>query len=162
MNIEKRKNRKGDKVFFYLANGRQAGARVATGIYTYCRPKNQLEKNHNQEALILVETRKSELMLEQQAIGTGFIPSHKFKTNFLDYYAEFVRNNIRSGNRHLQNSYTQFQLLLGKDFVAPIDITEELCKRFRKYLLSKYTRPLTYLYQHIFVESRQPGVSRET
>jgi integrase len=139
MNVEKRKNSKGDKVYFYIATGRKTGERVATGIFIYVRPKNQEEKNHNKEALILVDTKKSELLLEQQAIGTGFIPGHKFKGNFLDYYAEFVKNNARKGNRHLQNSYTQFRLFLGKNYIAPIDITEDLCKRFRKYLLSKYT-----------------------
>lgn len=139
MNIEKRKNSKGDKIYFYIATGRKAGDRIATGIFVYSRPKSQVEKNHNKEALVLVETKKSELLLEQQAIGTGFIPSHKFKANFLDYYEDFVKNNVRKGNRHLQNSFTQFKLFLGKNFITPVDITEELCKRFRKHLLSYYT-----------------------
>jgi integrase len=148
MNIEERKNRKGDKVYFYFANGRKSGERMATGIFIHNHPKNQVEKNHNKEALILLDTKKSELQLEQQAIGTGFIPSHKFKTNFLDYYAEFVKNNVRRGNRHLQNSFTQFQSFISKGFIAPVDITEEFCKRFRKYLLSKFTgaTPLNYFF----------------
>jgi hypothetical protein len=87
MNIQKRKNSKGDKVYFYFGNGRKAGERIATGIFLYSSPKNQVEKNHNKEAQILLDTKKSELLLEQQAIGTGFLPSHKFKANFLDYYA---------------------------------------------------------------------------
>jgi hypothetical protein len=109
-----------------------------------------VEKNHNKEALILVDTKKSELLLEQQSIGTGFIPSHKFKANFLDYYADFVKNNVRKGNRHLRNSYTQFQRnSLERVLSLPIDVTEELCKRFRKHLLSKYTgaTPLNYFSQ---------------
>jgi integrase len=146
MNIEKRKNSKGDKAYFYIATGRKSGERMATGIFIYTRPRNQVEKNHNKEASILAETKKSELLLEQQAIGTGFIPSHKYKASCLDYYSEFVKNNARKGNRHLQCSLTQFRAFLGKNFIAPIDITEDLCKRFRKYLLSKYTgaTPLNY------------------
>jgi hypothetical protein len=36
MNIEKRKNSKGDKAYFYIGNGRKAGERTATGaIYLY-------------------------------------------------------------------------------------------------------------------------------
>jgi hypothetical protein len=132
MNIEKRENSKGDKAYFYIATGRKSRERMATGIFIYTRPRNQVEKNHNKESLILVETKKSELLLEQQSIGTGFIPSHKYQANFLDYYAEFVKNNARKGNRHLKNSYSQFELFLGKHFIAPVDITEELCKRFRK------------------------------
>ena len=123
MNIVKRKNSKGDKTYFSIEYGRNTGERMATGIFIYTRPKDQLEKNHNKEALILVETKKSELQLEQQAIGTGFIPSHKFKANFFDYYEEFVKNNTRRGNRHLKNSQTQFKLFLGKDFIAPVDMT---------------------------------------
>lgn len=119
--------------YFSIEYSRYAGERMATGIFIYTRPKDQLEKNHNKEAMILVATKKSELLLEQQAIGTGFIPGHKFKANFMDYYGEFVKNNIRKGNRHLSNSQSQFTLFLGKEFISPIDITEELCKRFRGF-----------------------------
>jgi hypothetical protein len=35
------------------------------------------------------------LTIEQQATATAFIPSHRFKDNFLDFYAEFVNNNKR-------------------------------------------------------------------
>jgi len=61
MNIEKRKNSKGDKVYFYFANGRKTGERIATGIFNFTRPRNQVEKNHNKEAMILLDTKKSEL-----------------------------------------------------------------------------------------------------
>jgi hypothetical protein len=108
-------------------------------LYLYALLNHPICLHHNKEALILVATKKSELLLEQQAIGTGFIPSHKYKANFLDYYDEFVKNNARDGNRHLKNSRAQFELFLKKNFIAPVDITEELCKRFRKHLLSKFT-----------------------
>lgn len=95
MNIVKRKNSKGDKSYFFIEYGRKAGERRATGIFIYLRPKDQIEKNQNKEALKLVAIKKSELMLEQQAVGTGFIPAHKFKANFLDYYGEYVTKNKR-------------------------------------------------------------------
>src|SRR5579883_1840711 len=98
MNIVKRKNAQGDKAYFSLEYGRGRGQRHATGIFIYTQPKNQTEKNHNKEALLLIETKRSELLLEQQAIGTGFIPAHKFMGNFLDYYDQFVQNNRRKGN----------------------------------------------------------------
>jgi integrase len=139
MNIVKRENRKGDKAYFSIEYGRGRGTRMATGIFIYTRPKNQVEKNHNKEALILVDTRKSELQLERQAIGSGYIPAHKFKGNFLDYYREFVEANVRKGKRHLKNSLTQFEQFLGKGFISPVDITENLCTRFRQYLLDNFT-----------------------
>jgi hypothetical protein len=109
MNIEKRENSKGDKVYFYFANGRKAGGRIATGIFSFTHPRNQVEKNHNKEAMILLDTKKSELALERQAIGSGFIPSHKFKANFLDYYAEFVKNNVRKGKSVSDNDPTRVE-----------------------------------------------------
>src|SRR5450631_3508304 len=135
MTIVQRKNSKGDKAYLSIAYGREAGERMATGIFIYTHPSNQVEKNHNKEALLLAETKKSEMMLERQATGTGFIPSHKFKANFLDYYQEFIQFNRRVGNRHLANSLTQFKLFLRKDFISPVDVTENLCHRFRKFLL---------------------------
>jgi hypothetical protein len=139
MNIVKRINCKGDKAYFSIEFSRKVGARMATGIFIYTHPKDQVEKNHNKEALILIATKKSELLLEQQAIGTGFIPVHKFKANFLQYYKEYVDANRRTGCRHLSNSFTQFKLFLKTDFIAPIDITETLCKKFRQFLLDNFT-----------------------
>lgn len=139
MNFLKIPNKKGDKIIFYHDFGRGKGQRPSTGIFIYKRPKNQIEKNHNKEALALVELRKSQLIIESQSVGTGFIPKHKFKANFVDYYEEYVKLNTRDGNRHLQNSLTQFKAFVDDDFVSPVDITHNYCKRFRQYLLDKFT-----------------------
>ena len=126
MNFVKRLNRSGNKIFFHYDFGRGKGQRPATGIFIYVKPKNQVEKNHNKEALSLLELKRSQLILEQQAAGSGFIPAHKIKANFLDYYAEFVKDNKRCGNRHLENSLKHFKAFLKNDFISPIDITENL------------------------------------
>jgi hypothetical protein len=112
MNILKRPNRKGDKITFYYDYGRCKGQRPSTGIFVYTRPKNQAEKNHNKQAKDLLDVKKSQLIIEQQAIGSGFIPGHKFKANFLDYFEEYVKLNKREGNRHLTNSLIQFVALV--------------------------------------------------
>jgi integrase len=139
MNIMKRSNRTGDKIMFYYDFGRKSGQRHATGIFIYKKPKDQIQKNHNKEALALLETKKSQVIIEQQAIGSSFIPTHKFKTNFLEYYEEYVKLNKRKGNRHLSNSLKHFKLFIKSDFIAPIDINENFCKRFRQYLLDRLT-----------------------
>ncbi|HEX7904695.1 MAG TPA: site-specific integrase [Chitinophagaceae bacterium] len=140
MNILKRTNKKGDKItFYYDFGGRGAGQRPSTGIFIYKKPKDQIQRNHNKEALALIETKKSQVIIEKQAIGSAFIPSHKFRQNFLEYYEEYVEQNKRKGNRHLSNSLTQFKLFINGDFISPVDITENLCKRFRQYLLDKFT-----------------------
>ncbi|MBN8865602.1 MAG: site-specific integrase [Sphingobacteriales bacterium] len=146
MNLLQRSNRKGDKIFFHYDYGRGPGQRPATGIFVYSKPKDAAQRQHNKEAQSLLEIKKSQLTIEQQAIGSAFIPAHKFKANFFDYYEEYVKENTRKGNRHLANSLAQFRRFVKKDFITPVDITENLCKRFRQFLLDKYTgeTPLNY------------------
>lgn len=146
MNFIKRLNKKGDKITFYYDYGRGKGQRPSTEVFIYTKPKDQVQKNHNKEALALLEVKKSQLIIEQQAIGSAFIPTHKFKANFLEYYQQYVDENKRDGNRHLTSSLTQFKQFLNKDFIAPVDVTENLCKRFRQFLLDKFTgeTPLNY------------------
>jgi integrase len=138
MNFVKRSNRCGDKIYFHYDFGREKGQRPATGIFIYAKPKDQVQKNHNKEALKLLEIKKSQLLLEQQSAGSGFIPAHKIKANFIDYYKDYVDTNKRYGNRHLENSLMHFKKFLKREFIAPIDITEQLCKRFRQYLLDNF------------------------
>ncbi len=138
MNMLERRNKKGDKITFYYDYGRGQGQRPSTGIFIYTKPKDQIQKNHNKEALALLEVKKSQLIIEKQSIGSAFIPTHKFKLNFLEYYQEYVKRMTNDGNRHYTNSLTQFKLFIQKDFISPSDITENLCKQFRQYLLNKY------------------------
>lgn len=139
MNFLKIPNEKGDKIFFYHDFGRGKGQRPSTGIFIYKRPKDIIERDHNKEALALIALKKSQLIIESQAVGTGFIPKHKIKVNFIEYFKEYVELNKREGNRHLESSLTQFKAFVGNDFISPVDITSNFCKRFRQYLLDKFT-----------------------
>ena len=67
------------------------------------------------------------------------MPVHRFKDNFFDYYVEFVNNNKRDGNRDLEGGLNQFRFFIKKQFLSPHDITENLCLRFRTFLLDKLT-----------------------
>ncbi len=122
MNIIKRTNNKGDKITFYYDYGRGPGQRPSTGIFIYKHPKDQIQKNYNKQALAVLEIKKSQLIIEKQAIGSAFIPAHKFKANFLEYYERYVELNKRKGNRHLFNSLIQFKLFIDRHFISPIDI----------------------------------------
>ena len=86
MNIIKRPNSKGDKIVFYYDFGRGPGQRPPTGIFIYKNPKDQTQKNHNKQALALLEIKKSQVTIEQQATGTVFIPQHKYKSNSLSIF----------------------------------------------------------------------------
>lgn len=126
------------KIWYTFEWGKAANQRKASGIFTYAKPQTQIEKKHNSEALALLEVKKSELILERQSIGSAYIPSHKFQSNFIDFYEQYVTENRIYGNRHLENSLTQFKAFLGKDILAPIDLNESLALRFRKYLLDRF------------------------
>src|SRR5260221_8858184 len=139
MNIGQKLSRKGDKIHFYFDMGRGKGQRPSTGIFIYTKPQNQEQKNFNQEALKILETKKSQSIIEQQVIGTSIIPAHKFKENFLDYFEEYIKLNGRDGNRHLPCCLSKLKLFIETDFLAPVDITYNFCKRFRRYLLDKLT-----------------------
>jgi len=82
MNIIKRLSKNGEKIIFYFDLGRGSNGRHSTGIFIYTKPKDQIQKNHNKESLILLEVKKSQFILEIQSTGSGFIPSHKIKSNF--------------------------------------------------------------------------------
>lgn len=155
MNIGERLSKKGDKVYYYYDYGRGKDGRHATGLFSYVKPKNAIEKQHNLETKALLEVKKGQAVLDRQAVGTGYIPQHKFKANFLDYYADYVKTNARAGNRHLQNSLTQFKKFIKKDFVAPLEITENLAKQFRRYLLDHFhgETPLNYFARFKWVVS---------
>ena len=140
-------SRNKEKNWYYLEWGKNPGQRRATKIFTYTRPKDSLQKNHNKEALSIVKTKQSRMTLEAQAIRSGYIPQHKLQVNFLDYYAEFVTQHTRRGNRHLQNSLTSFKKFTAKNFLPPTDITENLCLRFKPTSSTGSTakHPLTIL-----------------
>jgi len=53
---------------------------------------------YGKEALAILETKRSQIILDSQAITTGYILKYKIKSNFLDYYAEYVRPNPSVGN----------------------------------------------------------------
>ncbi|MBO9703712.1 MAG: site-specific integrase [Sporocytophaga sp.] len=146
MNLLKIPNKKGDKIYYYFDYGRSKGQRPTTGIFTYTNPKDQVERNHNKEALLILKTKESQLIIDAQATGGAYIPRHRFKENFLDYYEEYVTINQQEGNRHLSNSFTQFKEFIKKEFISSVEITENFCIRFRQFLLDKFTgeTPLNY------------------
>jgi integrase len=126
------------KIWYTIEWGKGRGQRVATGIFTYVKPQNAIEKNHNREALLMLETKKSRLILEKQSVSTGYIPAHKIKANFLDFYAEFVKNNRRYSSRHLASSYNHFIAFLGNNYISAGNVTENLCENFRAFLLKNF------------------------
>src|SRR6202000_2372960 len=101
ISITPRANRDKSKIYYTLEWGKETGQRQATGIYTYTKPKDQLQKNHNKEALSILQAKKSHMVLDLQAVANGSLPQYKLKKNFLDFYEDFVIKNSKDGNRSL-------------------------------------------------------------
>ena len=115
--------------------GKGKGERISSGIFTYANPKNVIEKNHNKEALAILANKQSHFILDLQAGGTTYLTKHRTNDNFLDFYTSFIKKNQRYGNRSLSCSLASFKKFINKSFILPSEITEELCERFRNYLL---------------------------
>jgi integrase len=146
MTIEERPSANGKKTYYRFVWGRGASDKIGAGIFTYTKPHTQVERNHNKEAMVLLEIKRSQLIIDRQAIGTGYIPAHRYKQNFLDFFEEYVKKNVRKGKRHLQSSFEHFKTFVGKKSLPPVEITEDLCQRFRNHLLDKFNgdTPMNY------------------
>ena len=164
MIIETRQSANGKKTYYRFKWGNRSSDKISAGIYTYTKPKNQVEKSHNKEALAILEIKRSQMIIDRQAIGTGYIPAHRYKNNFLDYYENFVKKNARDGKRHLATSLKHFKTFITKKSISPIKITKELCIRFRNYLLDKFNgdTPMNYFseFKRMIRSARKQGYFR--
>lgn len=123
MNLIKRYNRKKDKLYYSTDEGRNKGQRKSTGIFIYTNPANVDQHQHN----ILAETQLKHYK------------KTKYKIDFIQYYHQYIILNKRPNNRHLECSLNQFLNFINKNNIPFAEISENLCKRFRRYLLDKYT-----------------------
>jgi hypothetical protein len=69
ISITPRPTRNGQRIFYTLEWGKGPGERSATGIYTYTKPRDQIQRNYNKEALATLETKRAQLVLKRQATG---------------------------------------------------------------------------------------------
>ena len=87
------------------------------------------------------------MIIESQAIGSAYIPNHKVKINFIDYYENYIKENRPAGNRQLETSLIAFKRFIKKDFISAGEITENACETFR------------ITYSNIIMEKRLPPIS---
>jgi|SRR5450432_215478 len=72
--------------YYSLEWGKEKGERIATGVFTYKRPANEIQKHHNKEALTIIEAKRTQLVINHQITDSGYLLQHKLKSNFLYYY----------------------------------------------------------------------------
>jgi len=90
MNILKRKNKKEIRLFSITTLVVVVVSVLQLVSLSIQILRIRLKRTHNKEALALLQIKKGQVIIERQSIGTPFIPSHKFKANFLQYYQEYV------------------------------------------------------------------------
>jgi hypothetical protein len=75
MTTEERLSANRKKTYYRFIWGHSATEKMSAGIFTYTKPKTQIEKNHYKEAIAILEMKRSQLVIDQQSIGTGYISS---------------------------------------------------------------------------------------
>lgn len=101
------------------------------GIYIYAHPKNEMEREFNNDMLNKAEAirciRVQSLINEE----FGFLDKHKMKADFLAYFAKMMRTK----DQKWKVVYAHFSnFVQGKCTFGEVNV--DLCKRFRAYLLN--------------------------
>lgn len=101
------------------------------GIYIYARPKNEMEREFNNDMLMKAEAirciRVQSLINEE----FGFLDKNKMRADFLEYFRKKMHNKDHKW-KVVYNHFYNF--VNGKCSFG--DVTVDLCKKFREYLLS--------------------------
>lgn len=114
-------------------------------LYTFIKPKDGLEKNHNKETKALAEKIHAKQLLETQDGRFGFDSKRKIEIPFLAYFESLVEKRKSSnknfatwkGTSILLNKFTREEI---KDDIYVSKIDSEYVSRFRKYLLDQYQK----------------------
>jgi len=109
-------------------------------------PSTPEERLHNKEMLSLAESIRAKRENEIRFSEHGFIPTFKERTNFLDYFEEYVRDYPNKDKRLVSACLTQFRKFVGSDQILAKDITVDMLLRFKKYLEGKYNGETPYNY----------------
>ena len=109
----------------------QMTRREYLGIYIYQKPRNQVQREYNNEMLLKAETIRS---IRVQALINeefGFLDKNKMKGDFLAYY----KHKAKTQNQKWLRVYDHFSnFVAGKCTFGEANV--DLCRRFRHYLLT--------------------------
>jgi hypothetical protein len=109
----------------------QMSRREYLGIYIYAHPKNEMEREFNNDMLNKAEAirciRVQSLINEE----FGFLDKHKMKADFLAYFLKMART---KDQKWLIVYAHFFKFVQGKCTFGVVNV--DLCKNFRSYLLS--------------------------
>lgn len=109
------------------------------GFYIYAEPKNSIERDYNEAMLNkgeLIRCRRQESVINMEF---GFIDRHQQQADFLAYFKKMCETKYQKWDI----VYLHFEKFVkGKCTFG--EITVELCKRFREYLLTAHNLRLKH------------------
>lgn len=101
------------------------------GIYIYAHPKNEMEREFNNDMLNKAEVIRCIWVQSLINEEFGFLDKHKMKADFLAYFAKMMRTK----DQKWKVVYAHFSnFVQGKCSFGEVNV--DLCKRFRTYLLN--------------------------
>jgi len=99
-------------------------------IYIYQRPKNEVQREYNNEMLLKAEAIRSIRVQSLINEEYGFMDRHKLKGDFLAYFKDMAKKK----DQKWMMIYTHFERFVnGKCTFG--EVTVDLCRKFRTYLL---------------------------
>lgn len=139
---------KGKKLMasLYLAYKQTPGGKTNyrwLNLQVFVKPKNNLEKDHNKETMILAEAVRAKMLIDLQTTANGFISSVKSKISFLDYFEKLTnkRAEISNGNGgNWKSTYEHLKDYCSKSEPTLEQIDESFLEGFKDYLMKNVMR----------------------
>jgi integrase/recombinase XerD len=103
----------------------------------YHRPKNESQKQHNKDNMLLAESIRSKRELQLNTREHNLESIVQKEIDLLTYYQQFTDNYPKKDKRLVTASLKHFQAFIGKSKLKPSEVTEQLCIDFKEYLCQK-------------------------
>jgi len=104
-------------------------------LFTYQKPANRLERQHNTETNALVENIRAQRQLDIQNRKFGFKSDRDTSGNFVEYFKEFTRSKQKSTSDNIAMSFRYFVEFIGYDLTF-YEVDEFLVTDYKNFLLS--------------------------
>lgn len=104
-------------------------------LFTYEKPANRLERQHNSETNTLAENIRAQRQLDIQNRKYGFKSDRDRSGNFVEYFKAFTRSKQKSTSDNIAMSFRYFVEFIGYDLTF-YETDEFLITDYKNFLLS--------------------------
>jgi integrase len=104
-------------------------------LFTYEKPANRLERQHNSETNTLAENIRAQRQLDIQNRKYGFKSDRDRSGNFVEYFKAFTRSKQKSASDNVAMSFRYFVEFIGYDLTF-YETDEFLITDYKNFLLS--------------------------